>query len=105
MKNYTKIFIFIISWPYCVIAEPIIGLGQPDDPNVCVPEITYNSPFQGYKRQGSIKLQSWSKANQSAASQPMSHDHHMMNMKMDNATTPDVEQNASHSTHQMKGSK
>lgn len=104
MNDYSKIFVLIMYWPLCAIAEPIIGPGQPDDPNACILEITYHSPFQDYKRQGPIKLQSWPKANQSVASQPMSHEQHM-NMKMDNAITPDVKQNTSHSTHQMKGSK
>jgi len=77
----------MIGWPVCVIAEQIIGLGQPDDPSVCTPTITYQSPFKDYKRPGPIKLQSWPKANQSVLNQPMHHGHEEQ-----------------HSTHLRKGS-
>lgn len=104
MKNIYPILILMICWPLYAMAEQIIGFAEPDDPNVCVPIITYHSPFQNYQRQGPIKLQSWSKANQSVANQPMDHMQHM-NMPMGETASPDTKQPSAHSNHQMKGSK
>lgn len=100
IKNIFHSLIFMISWPIYAMEEQIIGFALPDDPNVCVPEITYHSPFQDYQPQRPIKLKSWRKANESAAKLPM---HGMQNMPMENAPS-DMKQGSGHSNHQMKGS-
>lgn len=91
----------MICWPLYAKAEQIIDFGQPDNPNVCIPTITYQSPFQSYQRQGTIKIKSWPKANQSVTSQSMDHTQHM-NMPMSDTTAPSTSN--SHSNHEMKGS-
>lgn len=90
----------MMCWPIYASNGEIIGFAQPDDPNVCVPEIIYHSPFQDYQPQYSIKLQSWRNANESVANQPLQH----MNMNMESPQS-DMKKSASHSNHQMKENK
>ncbi|MCS5712890.1 hypothetical protein [Candidatus Berkiella aquae] len=101
MKNIYPILILTVCWSLTAMAEQISGFEQPDDPNVCVPTISYHSPFQNYQPQGPIKLQSWFKANESVTNQPMDHTQHM-NMPMGDTAAPSKAD--SHSNHQMKGS-
>lgn len=101
MKNICPVLIWVVCWPLQAIAEQVIDPAQPDDPNACVPAITYHSPFQNYQQQGPIKLKSWFKANESVTNQPMDHTQHM-NMPMGDTAAPSKAD--SHSNHQMKGS-
>lgn len=101
-KNIYRILMVMACWPIYAMDGKIIGFAQPDDPDVCVPEIIYHSPFQDYQPQRPIKLQSWLKANESVANQPM-HDMQHMNMPMTDSQS-DTKKSAQHSSHQMKES-
>lgn len=102
-KNIYRILMLMTCWPIYAMDGKIIGFAQPDDPNACVPEIIYHSPFQDYQPQRPIKLQSWLKANESVTNQPM---HHMQNMNMPmEGSQSDVKESTQHSNHQMKESK
>jgi hypothetical protein len=99
-KNIYRILMLMTCWPIYAMDGKIIGFAQPDDPNACVPEIIYHSPFQDYQPHGPIKLQSWLKANESVTNQPMQH----MNMPMEGSQS-DAKESTQHSNHQMKESK
>lgn len=100
MKSLYSLLMLIICLPVCVIGSQLINFSQPDNPNACVPEIIYHSPFEGYQPQRPIKLQSWRKANEAAGSQPMSHMQHMnMPMKGSQSNSKDAPQQNETSEH------
>ncbi len=106
MKDIYIVLMLMVCESIYATDEKIIGFAQPDDPNACVPAIVYHSPYQDYKPQGAIKLQSWIKANESVKNQPMHHMYHMqhMNMPMEGSSS-DMKEGTQHSNHQMKESK
>lgn len=78
----------------------IIGVFEPDDPNICVPSVIYHSSFQNYQVQRRVKIKSWQKANEMVSNTSMNSMH---NIKLSGKISQSAEKNKHY--HRVNNSK